>query len=109
MDNPKHCRICGREISNYEFSYRDAMCYACLEDRHFDELAERLKNNEETETFCEDEIICPYCGNRMADDDGYFVQEGGGEFTCEECNKTFDFKVNMEITYSTKRKEENND
>ena len=103
--NEYHCKICGKEISLFAQDYQDAMCSSCCKEAHYDELAQSLQEDEETETFCEDEVVCPYCGNRMADDDGYFIQEGDGEYECDECGKTFNFTVHMEVTYSTSRKE----
>lgn len=101
-----NCRICNREISEYEHDYQDGICLLCHKERYYDDLAQSLKENEEVETDNEDEIVCPYCGNRMQDDDGYFAQQGDGEYECDECGKTFNFTANIEVTYSTSRKED---
>ena len=105
MSNYK-CKNCGREISKYDHDYRDGICFLCHKERYYDDLAQSLAENEETETECEDEIICPYCGYRMQDDDGYFLQERDGDYECDNCGKTFNFTVNVEVTYSTSRREE---
>lgn len=104
MSNYK-CKICGKEIGLYAQDYQDAMCSSCYKEASYYELAQSLQENEETETYCEDEIVCPYCGNRMEDYDGYFIQQGDGEYECDECGKTFNFTVRVEATYSTSRKE----
>lgn len=101
-----NCKICGREIDKFVYDYQDAMCFFCRKEARYDELAQNLKENEETETWHEGEIICPYCGYRMADDDGYFQQEGEGEYECYNCGKTFNFETHIEITYSTSRQED---
>lgn len=103
MDIQKYCKTCGKKISDYEYNYHDAKCFSCCEQDYLDKLAEQLQNNEETETFREDKVICPYCGYVFEDDDSYFLNEGGGEFECEECGNTFNFTAHVEITYSTKR------
>ena len=104
MSNYK-CKNCGIEISKYDHDYRDGICFLCRKERYYDELAQNLKEDEETETDNEDAIICPYCGNRIEDDDGYFARKGEGEYECDECGKTFNFTANIEVTYSTTRKE----
>lgn len=103
--NEYFCKICGKEISLFAHDYKDAMCSSCYEEAYYNELAQSLQENEETETYCENEVVCPYCGNRMADDDGYFIQEGDGEYECDECGKIFNLTVHVEATYSTSRKE----
>lgn len=100
-----NCKICNKEISKFEYDYQNAMCYSCRRNARYDELTQLLRKNEEIETDFEDEIICPYCGNRMQDDEGYFAQQGEGEYECDECGKTFNFTANIEVTYSTSRKE----
>lgn len=101
-----HCKECGREISEYTNSSNRGMCYSCSQNAYYSDLADRLRENEEIETSFEDEIVCPYCGHRMTDDEGYFEREGDGEYDCDECGKTFNFTVNIEVTYSTSRKED---
>lgn len=105
MSNYK-CKNCGREISKYEHDYQDDICFLCHKERYYDDLTQLLRENEEIETDFEDEIVCPYCGNRMQDDEGYFAQQGDGEYECDECGKTFNFTANIEVTYSTSRKED---
>ena len=104
MSNYK-CKNCGEEISKYEYYYQDGICFLCHKERYYDDLAQSLAENEETETYDEDAIICPYCGNRIEDDDGYFASKGEGEYECDDCGKTFNFTANIEVTYSTTRKE----
>lgn len=103
--NEYFCKICGKEISIFAHDYQDAMCSSCCKEAHYDELAQSLQENEETETNFEDEVVCPYCGNRMEDYDSFFIQQGDGECKCDECGKTFNFTTHIEVTYSTSRKE----
>lgn len=97
------CRICGNAIDSFQHYLGNDLCYSCSKKKYQDSLAKSLQENEETETFCEDEIVCPYCGYRMQDDDGYFEREGSGEYECEKCGNTFEFEAEVEVSYSTRR------
>lgn len=99
------CKICGNEISEYNHKYQGGMCYSCQKEVREREQAEALQNNEETETSYENDIVCPWCGTHMYDEDGYFVRESSGEYDCPECGKEFYFQADVEVTYSTQRKE----
>lgn len=99
------CKICGRKISEYNHTYENDLCYSCQKEIREREQAQELQNNEETETFYENDIVCPWCGRRFEDDDGYFVRTGDGAYECDECGKEFYFQADIEVTYSTQRKE----
>lgn len=99
------CKICGKEISEYSCIFHDGMCYSCEDKIKEEEQAKKLQNNEETETSYEQDIVCPWCGCHFEDDDGYFVSEGDGEYDCPECGKEFYFQADIEVTFSTQRKE----
>ena len=53
-----------------------------------------------------DEITCPHCGDEWIDsyDFEHSMKEDLGEYTCDECGKTFVITRNIEITYSTQKK-----
>ena len=99
------CKVCGKQISEYEHDWKDGLCFGCYERQQEMKLASKLQNNIVTETNCEQDIVCPYCGYRMEDDDSYFIREQEGEYECPECEKTFYFQACIDITYSTQRKE----
>lgn len=100
-----NCKICGKEISEYSCVFHDNMCYSCEHKIKEEEQAKKFQNNEETETSYEDDIVCPWCGYHFEDDDGYFVSVGDGEYDCPECGKGFYFQADIEVTFSTQRKE----
>lgn len=100
------CKICGKEIAEYNHTFHDDMCYSCEDRIKKEEQAKKLQSNEETETFYENDIVCPWCGHHIEDDEGTFVSEGDGEYTCDECGKVFKFQADIEVTYSTQRKED---
>lgn len=60
----------------------------------------------ELETEFEDVVVCPYCGHRQQDDDGYYRLHGDGEYECPNCGKPFDLVVHEYIEYSTSKKED---
>lgn len=106
ITQPKYtCKVCGKEISEYNYKFHNSMCYFCEDKIKEQEQAEKLQSNEETETFYEKDIVCPWCGCHFEDDDGYFVSTGDGEYDCPECGKEFYFQTDIEVTYSTQRKE----
>ena len=86
------CKVCGKPISEYDYKYRNKLCYSCHVNELYMEQQQALLNDEHTETEYENDIVCPWCGCRMQDDDGYFVSEQSGEYDCPEC----------EVTYSTR-------
>lgn len=100
------CKICGKKIDEFDHTLYDDKCYDCREKQYKYNLTRALQEDEETETYYEDEVVCPYCGYRMEDDDNYFVREQVGEYKCPECGGTFRFETNIEITYSTQRMEQ---
>lgn len=54
------------------------------------------------------EIVCPYCGHEFINswEVGYGEQDLG-DIDCPECEKTFLAYKNIEITYNTIKKEDN--
>lgn len=100
-----NCKICGKEISEYSYKFHNSRCYFCEKKIKEQEQARKLQSNEETETAYENDIVCPWCGCHIEDDDGTFVSQGDGEYDCPECGKEFYFQADIEVTYSTQRKE----
>ena len=100
-----NCKICRKGIIDYEHDYKDGMCFDCSKKAAEEKRAFRLQNDEETETLYEKDVVCPYCGYRIEDDEYYFLEEEYGEYDCPECEKTFTFQAHREITYCTQRKE----
>ena len=81
------------------------MGFECKDKSSAEQLKKDLQENKETETFYESDVVCPYCGYRIADIESYYVRQGQGEEQCPNCNKVFYFETNIEITYSTSRKD----
>lgn len=97
------CKKCQHEISEYENAYNNGMCYDCKKEEYRAERAEALQNDWETTVEYEDEVVCPYCGYCIEDEDGYYERKGNGQDKCPKCGKMFNFEVYIDITYSTSR------
>lgn len=50
-----NCRTCNKEINEFEYDCQNARCYSCWRNACNDDLAQLLRENEETETDFEDE------------------------------------------------------
>lgn len=98
------CSECGKETFNC--SWEGSKCYSCREKERLQKLAVDLKADEEIETSCEDDIICPYCGFSWEPDfeADYYSSEGDYKEECPECGEDFTIETNVSITYSTYRK-----
>lgn len=49
-------------------------------------------------------MICPYCGHENSDSFEFIEDEGERE--CENCGKIFEYTREIEIRYTTTKKEE---
>ena len=101
----KICSICGEE--RLMISWEDT-CVTCKNEKYLKELRENLLSNEITSTECEDEIICPYCGEgiKLECDDAANWEEGNYIGYCDWCDREFRFETHVSISYSTQRMEE---
>ncbi len=101
----KICSICGEE--RLMLSWEDT-CVTCTKEKHLNELRENILSNEITSTDCEDEIICPYCGEgiELECDDAANWEEGNYIGYCDWCDKDFRFQTHVSISYSSQRMKE---
>ena len=54
--------------------------------------------------FCNNELVCPYCGYEHSDSWEY--DSDSGEAECDKCGKEFDYCRNVSVDYTTSRKED---
>lgn len=101
----KKCKVCGK-VRNM-MSWEDT-CYTCCCKKHLDEVKQNILSGEETETSCEDEIICPWCGEVQEYDieDYEIYEEGRHEMQCHDCERLFNLGVSVSYYYDTERIEE---
>lgn len=101
----KMCSVCKK--SRWMLSF-EAECHSCQKERQRAELKEQLTSGEIEETSCEDDVICPWCGEDdqpEVDEDDLWV-EGEYERRCGCCDKPYLLETSVSISYSTERKAE---
>lgn len=59
------------------------------------------------ETYSEDYVICPYCGELIRPDEEFFFDPDFDEYECSRCYKAFKVKTESRTVWSweTARKE----
>lgn len=57
------------------------------------------------DNWCNDSIICPYCGYDNGDDDYSTNGHSGTEEQCVECEKRFHCEPEYSVTYSTYKRD----
>lgn len=101
----KKCKICGKE--RYMSPWED-ICYTCMCKKHLDDVKQNILSGEETETSCESDVICSWCGEKQEYDiDDYEIyEEDYPEMQCHDCKRYFYLDVSVSYHYSTERIEE---
>lgn len=100
MSEQYKCKVCGIKV----FS-PDSLCMICYKKRHFAQLREKICAGEQVETWGEEEVVCPWCGEINGFDDSCDEQyvEGEYDMKCCECERSFKLTTNVSITYDTER------
>jgi hypothetical protein len=93
----KICERCGKEKDMLPWAH---LCFRCAKEEVIEKTAADIRSGEETSTFAEDDVICPWCGYRYGSDElGYadwpeFFEDGEHGMFCDECGKPFTLTVN---------------
>lgn len=99
----KFCITCGRMFTAFDSWEKE--CYSCKIESERRTVKEAILSGETTETHCEQDIICPWCGETIEPDcecrEAY--EDGEHEFACPECDKVFCLETTVSYSYSTKR------
>lgn len=107
----ENCRDCGTHKSKLKerpWSRRDKNAklwyYQCKPCRT-EEINKKIESYEwdELDTYAEDNVICPFCG-QVHESDGEsieFYADGDHEFECSECENTFLLETNVSFSYTT--------
>lgn len=97
------CERCGRE-TYVGFNSKRGICYKCREKEYAEELKEQILSGETDCTDCEDNIYCPWCGDRYEIDEEYeLYTDGGHDLTCYHCGKKFEVTTNVSYSFDTER------
>lgn len=58
---------------------------------------------EEIDHDMTEQVVCPYCGHKHGDSHEFFPRAATSrvEITCDHCGKTFDAWQEVEVTYTT--------
>lgn len=98
----KICKRCGKPFKAYMY---ETMCYKCQCEKNLEDIKEGILSGETTSTDCEDEVICPWCGEAIEGDceTGEFYEEGTHVMECPECGKEFTLSTSVSYSYSTER------
>lgn len=105
----KICERCGKEKEMLPWEH---LCFRCAKEEAIEKTAADIRSGEETSTFAEDDVICPWCGYRYGSDElGYadwpeFFEDGEHGMFCDECGKPFTLTVNVSYSYDTERAED---
>lgn len=101
--NVRKCPVCGVKVYFY-----GEMCLRCFNRAKIEKLQRKIRTGEEDETYCEEEVICPWCGEVNEFDEACDEQYVEGDYTlkCCECDKSFELTTYVSISYSTRRPEE---
>jgi DNA-directed RNA polymerase subunit RPC12/RpoP len=57
--------------------------------------------NNEIDSTCTDELVCPYCGHQESD--SWEVYPDDGVYKCGECEKEYTYSRYVSVTYTTKK------
>lgn len=102
------CRKCGKETDNFiefdewykaHFPDRGEGYWKCKECIAYDAALAVWEN----EQYGTSEIVCPWCGYEHSD--SWECADSDDEFECAECGKPFSYTREVEVTYTSKRRE----
>ena len=102
VDIKDTCPICGSKA--FMFSW-EKMCASCKKEEHYSAIQTQLESNQIEETYAEDDILCPWCGEKCEEDYDALYTEGNHEVECAYCEKTFYVDTEISYSYSTKRED----
>lgn len=110
----KVCKRCGKE--KYMMSW-ETMCYECTKLKALEETQANIREaepDEDVDTWSEDYVICPYCGEALETNVGYpdfpeIYEDGDHELECPECGKTFILNTIVSYSWETSKKDGEND
>lgn len=98
----KPCERCGKNFNAYLYA---TMCYKCQAEKNLEDVKKSILSGEATSTDCENDVICPWCGEVIEGDceTSEFYEDGEHVFACPYCDEEFTLSTSVSYTYSTER------
>ena len=107
----KICERCGKKF--YGLSW-DRLCYSCMKEDNLEKTQAAIRSGDEDnlylDTFSEDYVICPWCGDAVEFQPGWdscpeHYEEGFHDMICENCGKKFELKIMCSWSCETQKLE----
>lgn len=110
----KKCKRCGKEKNMMSW---ETMCYECMKLKALEETQTAIREaepGENVDTWSDDYVICPYCGEALETDVGYpdfpeIYEDGDHELECTECGKIFILNTMVSYSWETAKKDGESD
>lgn len=102
------CYKCGKETDihfwpdsclDLAIRFNETDKYWCKECR---DKADAFMDWQNEQSYTE-EIVCPWCGYMIRD--SWELRDYDDEYPCPECGKIFEYERNVEVTYTSKKRE----
>ena len=107
MESLKLCPECGGFCkfvwTEKEYYIGKVVCTKCKYETADGHASVVRSSHGEIEHDCTDEITCPYCGYEFSESWEYGRDHG--EIECHECDKSFTYSRDIQVTYATSRME----
>lgn len=103
MSVMKICERCGKPKRMMSW---ERTCFQCMKEEDLERIQEAIAGagpEEAVDTWSDDYVICPYCGEALETDVGYedfqeIYEEGSHKLDCPECGR--EFILNTHVSYS---------
>lgn len=103
------CLSCGtkrKDLKETPWGKRGGfICKPCEQKRIQEKIKTFQDENACEDEFYDDDIICPFCGEKHECDgeDGAFYSEGDHKFSCADCDNVFNVNTYISYSYTTSK------
>lgn len=103
MFEGKTCVVCGKRFITYH-PERDK-CTLCKLMDAYKRMSDESENGIEVETFSDEYVVCPYCGDfwvpiHIAEE---IYDEGSHLMECPSCGMDFEILTRVDVSFATSR------
>lgn len=103
MSEVKMCKRCGKPKRMLSW---ESICFQCMKEENLENTQKAVRDaspGEEVDTWSDDYVVCPHCGEALETNLGYedfpeIYEEGSHRLTCPGCDS--DFTLNTHVSYS---------